>query len=511
MISNPVILTSLIFLPVILGFMGCLYPKLLYKISFGTIFLYALTSLYGYIGNFEYSFKLINSEGIPLSFDSYSLPLIFGTAVVLLTTFLIKKTLFSHYFYQICLVLFSALSISFLSKDLISLYIALELTGFCAFLLIADRNDSKSLFNAFQYLIGGGLAMLIYLFGVIQAFTYTGTFLLDELVNAPPTALCLISAGLLTKAGIFLCGVWVPNVYSYSNSQSASILSGCVTCAAIAPLTRMSTVLAPISNSLIIIGILSSVFGAIFALLEEDNGRTLGWSSVSQLGIAILSPTYGCLYAMQHGICKSILFITLRKNKENTNIYKLDPDVDQDQLEINSADIEEIISIVAFIIAGLSISGFPFLSGYITKALVKSDLPKEALLIFNSSALLTSVVYMKLIINRVNNLKIKFIFNKLSKSFQEIFFEIFNAKNTTLTLASLSIFFFSFFQVKYFSIEKVQNSIITIILGLIFYISFMGFKSNNEVTTYRKTIDIIGAPFVIAALLLANLTYLKIL
>ena len=82
--------------------------------------------------------------------------------------------------------------------------------------------------------------------------------------------------------------MWVPNVYSHANSQSSAILSGCVTCAAVAPLLRMSTILEPIGTSLIFIGILSSIFGAIFALLESDDGRTLGWSSVSQLGVAIL-------------------------------------------------------------------------------------------------------------------------------------------------------------------------------------------------------------------------------
>ena len=266
MIDNSIFLTLLIFVPVVIGFVGCIFPKSFYWIGFITLFAYAIMSLIGYLTGFEYSYQLAIKEGIPFSFDNYSLPLIFGSAIVILITFLIKNKIFSHYFYQICFILFSALSISFLSKDLISLYIALELTGFCAFLLVADRNDPKSLFNSFQYLIGGGLAILIYLIGVIQAFTYNGSFLLDDLIDAPPIALCLISAGLLTKAGIFLCGVWVPNVYSHANSQSSAILSGCVTCAAIAPLSRMSTILDPIGNSLIIIGILSSIFGAIFAL-----------------------------------------------------------------------------------------------------------------------------------------------------------------------------------------------------------------------------------------------------
>ena len=54
-------------------------------------------------------------------------------------------------------------------------------------------------------------------------------------------------------------------------------------------------------------------------------------------------------------------------------------------------------------------------------------------------------------------------------------------------------------------------SFITIILGFVFYASFLGLKSESDLTSVRKTIDIIGAPFVIAALLLANLTFLKIL
>ncbi len=507
MINNPVLLTSLIFIPIVCGFVGCIYPKPFYKIGFGVLFIYAILSLKGYLNGYEYSYKLINNDGIPLSFDNYSLPLIFGSAIVIMITFILKNKYFSHYFYQISLVLFSALLISFISKDLISLYIALELTGFCAFLLVADRNDYKSLFNSFQHLIGGGLAMLIYLIGVIQAFTYTGTFLLEDLIGAPSTALCLISAGLLTKAGIFLCGVWVPNIYSHANPQSSAILSGCVTCAAIAPLCRMSVTLTPIENSLIIIGILSSIVGAIFALLENDNGRTLGWSSVSQLGIAILSPSYGCLYAMQHGICKSILFLTLNKNEKESKIYS----ANSNEVSLDEQDFEELIRIISFVIAGLSISGLPFLSGYITKSLIKNDLPKEALLIFNSGALLTSVVYVKLIFSRLKNFNIKFVFNNLFKYLNSKFLKNLKPTNITLTFSCLSLFGFSIIQSKYYSFEKVQMSVVTIILGFVFYLAFMGLESNSNNTSVRKTIDIIGAPFVIAALLLANLTYLKIL
>jgi len=98
MISNPIIFTSLIFIPIITGFVGCIFPKVFYKIGFGILFFYSILSLVGYLNGFEYTYNLINKEGIPLSFDNYSLPLIFGSSVVIMITFILKSKNFSHYF-----------------------------------------------------------------------------------------------------------------------------------------------------------------------------------------------------------------------------------------------------------------------------------------------------------------------------------------------------------------------------------------------------------------------------
>ena len=100
MINNPVLLTSLIFIPIVCGFVGCIYPKPFYKIGFGVLFIYAILSLKGYLNGYEYSYKLINNDGIPLSFDSYSLPLIFGSAIVIMITFILRNKYFSHYFHN---------------------------------------------------------------------------------------------------------------------------------------------------------------------------------------------------------------------------------------------------------------------------------------------------------------------------------------------------------------------------------------------------------------------------
>ena len=141
MIDLQIILPALIFLPALLGFLGCVFPEIIFPLGILSLLGFATASLSVLGGDFTYAFTLVGEGGIQFSVDSYSFPLIFGSSVTLLIVFGLFANRFSHYFYQICLVLLTALFISFTTVDLVSLFISLELLGFCAFLLIADRND----------------------------------------------------------------------------------------------------------------------------------------------------------------------------------------------------------------------------------------------------------------------------------------------------------------------------------------------------------------------------------
>jgi multicomponent Na+:H+ antiporter subunit D len=508
MMDLQIIFPALIFLPALLGFIGCVFPRIIFPLGVLSLLGFAASSLVALQGDFAYAFTLVGEGGIQFSVDSYTTPLIFGSTITMLIVFGLFANRFTHYFYQICLVLLTALFISFSAVDLVSLFISLELLGFCAFLLVADRNDKKSLFNSFQYLIGGGLAMLIYLIGVVQAFTFTGSFLLEDLVNAPDTALCLIIAGLLTKSGVFLCGLWVPNIYSHANCQSSAILSGCVTCAGIAPIARMSQILTPISDSMIVIGVISAVVAAIYAVFERESGRALGWSSVSQLGIAILSPSYGCIYAMQHGICKALLFSTLHDDNDNPDSLSK-----QDSSYLNNQNSpQELLRVIVFAVSSLSIMGFPFLAGFITKSWIKYDIPFEAKLIYTTASLLTSTVYARLIFDRVN----VFIKRQNSNQFKQFNFLVFlndlftKPKNYILILSVAFLVCSSLLFSELLTLDSIQSAVVSAILGGILFVSVVGIQADDFVKPVTRTLDLVGAPFLVAALLLANLLYLKI-
>ena len=499
MINSPIFFVALTYLPATLGFLGCIKPKLIFPIAMMTLLGISGISLRAVLSGFETSYKLMWTGGIEFSFDQYTFPLLFGASLSLLIVLSLYRDKLSHYFYQICLVLLTALTVSFSAQDLISIYIALELTGFCAFILIADRNDNKSLFHSFQYLIGGGLAMLIYLIGVVQGFQFSGTFLISDLSTATTPALCLIVAGLLTKAGIFICGLWVPNIYSHANRQTAAILSGCVTCAGIAPIARLSESMEPIGNSMVVIGVLSAIIAALYAVFERDDGRALGWSSVSQLGLAILSPSYACVYAMQHGLCKTLLFSTLSSPNEK--------DSKKNSEQVSPTNVPEWLLVTIFVIASLSIMGLPLTSGFVTKTWLKGDIPLEASLITSTSTLLTATVYARLIWTRVSLNRRNLTIQQLRKSVNNIKI---NPQTIILLLSGIFIIAFSLSYPDAYYYENIQSSLTAIVLASFLYTSVAGLQTDNFVKPVTKTLDLVGAPFVVAALLLANLFYFKI-
>ena len=499
MTESPLFFVVLTYLPATLGFLGCIKPKFIFPVAMLSLLGISGISLRAIFSGFETSYKLMWTGGIEFSFDQNTFPLLFGASLSLLIVLSLYRDKLSHYFYQICLVLLTALTVSFSAQDLISIYIALELTGFCAFILIADRNDNKSLFHSFQYLIGGGLAMLIYLIGVVQGFQFSGTFLISDLSTATTPALCLIVAGLLTKAGIFICGLWVPNIYSHANRQTAAILSGCVTCAGIAPIARLSESMEPIGNSMVVIGVLSAIIAALYAVFERDDGRALGWSSVSQLGLAILSPSYACIYAMQHGLCKTLLFSTLSSPHEN--------DSDKNSEQQSPTNVPEWLLVTIFVIASLSIMGLPLTSGFLTKTWLKGDIPLEASLITSTSTLLTATVYARLIWTRVSLNRRKLTIQQLRKAVDNIRI---NPQSMILLLSGILIIAFSLSYPGAYYYENIQSSLTAIVLASFLYTSVAGLQTESFVKPVTKTLDLVGAPFVVAALLLANLFYFKI-
>ena len=121
MIDSPIFFVVLTYLPATLGFLGCIKPKFIFPIAMLTLLGISGISLRAIFSGFETTYKLMWTGGIEFSFDQYTFPLLFGASLSLLIVLSLYRDKLSHYFYQICLVLLTALTVSFSSQDLISI------------------------------------------------------------------------------------------------------------------------------------------------------------------------------------------------------------------------------------------------------------------------------------------------------------------------------------------------------------------------------------------------------
>ena len=252
------------------------------------------------------------NPGVTLQLDAQQLPFVLLNALVLLSIALQRpKHDTNHLQPVLLLVLHGALNSIYVAADLVSIYVAIELISIVSFLLMVDLKRRASLWVAFRYLVLGDLAMLLFLLGVLVVYAKSGSFAIDAAASAPGIAILLILVGLLIKSEAFLPGFWLPKTHAAISAEVSALLSGSVVTAGIAPLSRLGLINIQAAQLLLVLGLFSVVIGGVAALVQDDIKRLLAWSTVSQMGFALLLPAVAGLYALAHGLGKAALFLAV--------------------------------------------------------------------------------------------------------------------------------------------------------------------------------------------------------
>jgi multicomponent Na+:H+ antiporter subunit D len=372
-------------LPFFLGFTIYLIPKLArYLALLGTIvsFAYALTL---FIQRSPLTLELVDNFGVTLSVDELSgyfiLTNALVTAAVILYCWRSDK---SPFFYTQAIILHGSVNAAFACTDFISLYVALEVSGIGAFLLIAYPRTDRSIWVALRYLFISNTAMLFYLIGAVLVYQATHSFNYAGLGKAPPEALALIFVGLLVKGGVFVSGLWLPLTHAESETPVSALLSGVVVKAGVYPMVRCALIVEDIDPIVRSFGVATAFLGVIYALFENDTKRVLASSTISQLGWILAAPLVGGYYALAHGLAKSALFLTAG-NLPSRSLKELQ------NKPINTA------TWIVLVVASLSISGFPLLTGFSAKVLTMKTLLPWQEIAMNVAVVGTVIVYAKFI------------------------------------------------------------------------------------------------------------------
>lgn len=374
-----------ILLPLFIGFLIYLLPKIDKIFCLLTVLFSIFYASYIIINNVDLSLQLLDNFGVQLLVNNLSAYFIITNALVSGAVILYSwKTKKKTFFYTLLIILHGSMNAVFISADFLSVYVALEVIGISAFLLVVYPRTDRNIWVGLRYLFTSNISMLFYLIGAILVYKSNQSFAFTGLINSTPEAIALIFLGLLTKGGIFISGLWLPLTHAESESPVSAILSGVVVKAGIFPLLRCAIMMNEFDSLIHAVGIATAFFGIIYALFSQDTKRILASSTVSQLGWILVAPEVGGFYALAHGLAKANLFM-ISGVLPSRNIQELQNRAISTRLWL------------ALSVGSLSICGFPLFYGFAAKTLALKNLSSIEELLMNISAVGTAMIYAKFI------------------------------------------------------------------------------------------------------------------
>jgi NADH-quinone oxidoreductase subunit N len=191
------------------------------------------------------------------------------------------------------------------SVELISIFVALELSSFAVYIMVPMRNSDSALGSqseaGIKYLLFGVMATGLMLFGMSYMYGLTGSTQipviaekLSLMYNQPAAviAILLVLAGFFYKLALFPLHFWVPDIYEGASNETTAFIAAVPKIAAVALLIRIVTLVSSegevIVNVLIVCALLSMFYGNLSALIQKDVKRLLGFSGISHAGFVLV-------------------------------------------------------------------------------------------------------------------------------------------------------------------------------------------------------------------------------
>nr|YP_009866431.1 NdhF [Ligusticopsis involucrata]QKE48654.1 NdhF [Ligusticopsis involucrata] len=285
------------------------------------------------------------------------------------------------------------------SSNLIQIYIFWELVGMCSYLLIGFWFTRPVAANACQKaFVTNRVGDFGLLLGILGFYWITGSFEFRDLfkifnnlisnnhneVNFLFVTFCavLLFSGAVAKSAQFPLHVWLPDAMEGPTPISALIHAATMVAAGIflvARLIPLFIVIPHIMNFISLVGVITILFGATFALAQKDIKRGLAYSTMSQLGYMMLALGMGSyrsalFHLITHAYSKALLFLgsgSVIHSMETLVGYS--PNKSQNMVYMGGLTKHIPITKTAFLLGTLSLCGIPPLACFWSKDEILND------------------------------------------------------------------------------------------------------------------------------------------
>ena len=306
---------------------------------------------------------------------------------------------YARFYSYLALFTFSMLVIVF-AENFLVIFIGWELVGLSSYLLIGFWINKKAKPEeqrpspsnaALQAFVANRVGDVGYIIGIMILFANTGTFNFNQLTTSVThmdktlltVAMICIFCGAIGKSAQVPLHVWLPSAMEGPTPVSALIHAATMVAAGVYMVARTFPLFAAAGpaafGTVAWIGGITAIFAATIALVQSDFKRVLAFSTISQLGymfvgLGVAGPEYGpgpgMFHLFTHAFFKALLFLGAGSVLHALH-HAMHKEV-QDVRLMGGLATRMPITAATWLIATLSISGFPFFAGFYSKETIIS-------------------------------------------------------------------------------------------------------------------------------------------
>ena len=341
--------------------------------------------------------------GLSLKLDGFRIIYGLVAAFMWAMTTIFSREYMAHYprtnrYYFFFLFTLGATVGVFLSADLFTTFLFFEIMSFTSYAWVAHDETKESLRAAETYLCVAVIGGMVMLMGLFLLYSITGTLRMDELYESVSQAVladpslksrvyiaggCMLF-GFGAKAGMFPLHIWLPKAHPVAPAPASALLSGILTKSGIFGILVISSQIflhdPDWGFTMLVLGVITMFTGALLGVFSINIKRTLACSSMSQIGFILvgigmqgllgdenaLAIRGTVLHMVNHSLIKLVLFMCA--GVIYMNLHELDLN------RIRGFGKGKLILTAAFLVGGLSISGIPGFSGYVSKTLLHESI-----------------------------------------------------------------------------------------------------------------------------------------
>src|SRR6202049_2226354 len=267
------------------------------------------------------------------------------------------------------------------ARDLIALYLGLELMSLSLYVIAAiDRDNLRSTEAGLKYFVLGALSSGMLLYGASLIYGFTGTITFAGVAAAAKTpsiglifGLVFLFAGLAFKVSAVPFHMWTPDVYEGAPTPVTAFFSAAPKVAAIALFIRVAIEAFPgivpqWQQIIVFISIASMVLGAFAPIGQRNIKRLMAYSSIGHVGYALVGLAAGTQTGIQGVLIYMAIYVAmtlgtfaciLAMRRAGGMVEEID----------ELAGLARTQPTVAFFLAALlfSLAGIPPLAGFFAK------------------------------------------------------------------------------------------------------------------------------------------------